>query len=138
MLIVWVMIVPAENSDGICNIGQSGSHHVHESSDHRLVYGRIAGFFTGLPLVKLHCHWRGNWPGVVHSELREDRPSVAVLMDVDRVMLPVAFNLHAETEGDSPEIMHLEPHLHLVLDLPNQAIVSNDEKIINIQKGLRQ
>jgi len=93
----------------------------------------MAGFFVGLPLVKLHCHRRGNWPGLVHSELRQDRPNVAVLMDVDCVMLPIAFDVHAEIEGDTPEIMHPEPPLHLALDLPNQALVSNDEEIIDIQ-----
>ena len=133
MLIARFVIVPAENSDGICDIGPSGGHRVHEASDHRLVYGRIAGFFVGLPLVKLHRHWRGNWSGPVHSELRQDRPNVAVLMDVDRVMLPIAFDVHAEIEGDTPEIMHPEPLLHLVLDLPNQALIRNDKEIIDVQ-----
>jgi len=133
MLIARVVIVPAEDSDGVCDIGPSGGHRVHNASDHRLVYGRIAGFFVGLPLVKLHCHWRGNWPGLVHSELCQDRPNVAVLMDVDRVMLPIAFNVHAEVEGDTAEIMHPESLLHLILDLPNQALVSNDEEIIDVQ-----
>jgi hypothetical protein len=59
-LIASVMIVPAEKSDGIWNIGPSGGHHTHEASDHRLVYSRIAGFFVRLPFVNLHCHWRGN------------------------------------------------------------------------------
>ena len=56
MLISRVLIVPAENSDGICHVGPSGSHRLHTASDHRLVYGRIAGFFVGLPHVKLHHH----------------------------------------------------------------------------------
>jgi len=133
MLIARVVIVLAEDSDGICNIGPSGGHRVHEASDHRLVYGRIAGFVVGLPLVKLHRHWRGNWSGLVQSELRQDRPNVAVLMDVDHVMLLIAFDVHAEIEGDTREIMHSEPRLHLVLDLPNQALVSNDEEIIDVQ-----
>jgi len=34
-----VIIVPAENSDGICNIGPSGSHRLHTASDHPLVNG---------------------------------------------------------------------------------------------------
>jgi len=133
MLIARVVIVSAENSDGICDIGPSGGHRVHETSYHRLVYGRIAGFFVGVPLVKLHCHRRGNWPGLVHSELRQDRPNVGVLMDVDRVMLPIAFDVHAEIAGDTPGIMYPEPLLHLVLDLPNQALVSNDKEILDIQ-----
>jgi len=134
MLIARVVIVPAENSDGIWNSGPSGGYHVHKKSDHRLVYGRIAGFFVGLPLVKFHCHWRGNWPALVHSGFPQDRLNVAVQMDVDRVMLLIPFDVHSEIDGDTPEIMHLEPLLHLVLDLPNQALVSNDEPIIDILK----
>jgi len=133
MLIARVQIVPADNSDGICDIGPRGNHRVHETSDHRLVYCRIAGFFVGLPLVKLHCHWRGNWPGLVHSKLRQDRPNVALLIDFDRGILPIAFDVHAEIEGDTPEIMHPEPLPHLILDLPNQAHVSNDKEMIDVQ-----
>jgi len=54
-------------------------------------------------------------------------------MDIDRVMLPIAFDIHAEIEGDTPEIMHPEPLPHLIVDLPNQALVSNDEEIIDVQ-----
>jgi len=133
MLIARVVIVSAKNSDGIWDIGPSGGHRVHKASDHRLVYGRIAGFFIGLPLGKLHCHRRGNWPGLIQSELRQDRPNIAVLMNVDRVMLPIAFNVHAEMEADTLEIMHSERLIYLVLDLPNQALVSNDKEIIDIQ-----
>ena len=133
MLTARVVIVQAENSDGICNIGLSGGHRVDEVSDHRFVYGRIAGFLGRLPLVKLRCHQCGNWSGLLHSELRQDRPDVAVLMDVDRVMLPIAFDVHPEIEGDTPKIMHPKPHLHLILDLPNQALVSNDMEIIDVQ-----
>jgi len=135
MLIARIMIVPAKDSDGICDIGPSGGHRVHNASDHGLVYGQIAGSFVGLPLVKLHNHWRGNWPALVHSELRQNRPNVAVLMDVERVNLPIAFDVHAEIEGDTPEIMDPEPLLHLVLDLPNQALVSNDKEIIDVQNN---
>jgi hypothetical protein len=63
-----------------------------------LVYGRIAAFFVGLSLVKLHRHWRADWSGLIHSEHREDRLNIAVLMDVDRVMLLVGFDVPAETE----------------------------------------
>jgi len=135
MLIARVVTVPAENSHGICNIGPSDGHRVHEASDHRLVYGRIVDFFVGLPLVKLHCHWRGDWSGLIHSELRQDHPNVAVLMDVNCVMLPIAFDNHAEIEGETPEIIHLEPLLHPILDLPNQSLVGNDEEIINVQNN---
>jgi hypothetical protein len=54
-------------------------------------------------------------------------------MDADRVMLPMAFNVHPEIEGDTPEMMYPQPLLHLVLDLPNQALVSNDEETIDVQ-----
>ena len=133
MLIARVVIVPAEDSNGICDIRPCRGHCVHTASDNRVVYGLIAGFFVGLPLVKLHCHWRGNWSGLIHSELFQDCPNVAVLMDVDRVMLPIAFDVHAEIEEDTSKIMHLEPLLYLVLNLPNQAHVSNDEEIIDLQ-----
>jgi len=56
-------------------------------------------------------------------------------MDVDCVMLPIVFDVHAKIEGDTPEIMHPEPLLYLVLDLPHQALVSNDEDIIDIQNN---
>jgi len=56
MVIPRVLIVPAENSNGLCNIGPSGCHRVNKESDHQLVYGGIAGFFVGLSLGKLHSH----------------------------------------------------------------------------------
>jgi hypothetical protein len=43
------------------------------------------------------------------------------------VKLPIAFNVHAKIEGDTPKIMHPEPLLHLIVDLANQAVVSNGE-----------
>jgi hypothetical protein len=98
-----------------------------------LVYGRIAGFGIALPLVKLHCNVCGNWSALVHSEPRKDRLNVAVLMDVDHVMLPIAFHDHPEIEADTPEIMHPENLLHPILDLPNQALVWNDMEIIEVQ-----
>jgi hypothetical protein len=55
-----------------------------------------------------------------------------VLMDVDCVMLPIAFSVHAEIEGDSPEILHLEPLPHLILDLPNRVLVSIDKEIVEV------
>jgi hypothetical protein len=54
-------------------------------------------------------------------------------MHVDRVMLPIAFNVHAKIEGDTPEIMHPGHLLHLVLDQPTQAFISNDKDIIHLQ-----
>jgi hypothetical protein len=56
-----------------------------------------------------------------------------MLMDVNRVMLPIGFHVHAKIDGDTAEIMHPEPLIHLVLDLPNQACNRNDEKIIDLQ-----
>jgi hypothetical protein len=133
MLIAWVVIVPGENCDGICDSRPSGGHRLHNASDHRLAYGRITGFFVGLSFVKLHRYWRGKGLGLVHSEHLQDRPNVAVLMNVDRVMLPIAFDVHAEIEGDTPNTMHPEPLVHLDLDLPNQALGSNDKEIIDVQ-----
>ena len=93
----------------------------------------MARLFVGLPLLKLHCNWRGNWPVLVLCGLRKDRQNVTGLMDVDRLMLLTGFGVHAKTEGDIPEIMHPECLLHLVLDLPNQALVSNGEEMFDLQ-----
>jgi hypothetical protein len=54
-------------------------------------------------------------------------------MDVDRVMLLIVFDVPAEIEGDIPELMHPESLLHLALDLRNQALISNDKEIIDLQ-----
>jgi hypothetical protein len=54
-------------------------------------------------------------------------------MDVDREMIQIAFNVHAEIEGDTPEIMHPEPLLHLILDLPDPVLMSNDMGIVDVQ-----
>jgi hypothetical protein len=133
MLNAQDVIVTAEDTDGICDIGPSGGHRIHMASNHRLVYGPITGSFVGLLLVKLHRHCRGNWSGLIHSELCQDRPNVAVLMDVDGVMLPVAFNIHTEIEGGTSEIIPPDPLHHRVLDLPHQALVRNDEEIMDVQ-----
>jgi hypothetical protein len=61
------------------------------------------------------------------------RPNVPVPIYVDPVMLPVAFDVHAEMHSDTPEIMHPQPLLHLVLDLPNQALNSNVKDIMDVQ-----
>jgi len=133
MLIAQVMIVPAENSIGICDITLSGGHPVHEDSDYRLVYSWIAGFFVRLSLVKLHCHWSGNMSGLGHSELRQGRWNVALLIDVNRVKLPIVVDVNAGIEGVTHEIMHPEPLLLRILDLPNQALIINDKEIIDVQ-----
>jgi hypothetical protein len=133
MLITRAVIVLPQNSDGICDIGPSGGHRVHKASDHQLVYGRMAGFFVGLPLLKLHCHQRGNWPSLVHSELRQVRPNVAVLMDFNLVMLLIAIDVHTKIAEDPCKVMYPEPCVHLILDLPNQALVSNDKEVIDVQ-----
>jgi hypothetical protein len=83
--------------------------------------------------VNVHCHGRGNWSGLVYSELRQDRQDIALLMDVDCVMLASVLDVHAEIERNTPEIMHPERLLHLILDLPNQALVTNDKEIIDVQ-----
>jgi hypothetical protein len=57
ILIARVLIVPAENSHGMWDIEPSGGYRAHEASDHRLVSGQIAGFFVGLSLLKVRCHW---------------------------------------------------------------------------------
>jgi hypothetical protein len=53
-------------------------------------------------------------------------------MDVDCVMLPIVVDVHAEIEGVTTEIMHPEPLLHVVVDLAKQALISNDEEIIDV------
>jgi hypothetical protein len=54
-------------------------------------------------------------------------------MDVDRVILPIAFDFQAEIERDTPEIMHPEPQLHLIIALPNQVLITNDKQTIDVQ-----
>jgi len=118
------VIVPAEYTEGLCNIGSSGGHRVHTASNDRLVYHRIAGFFVGLPHLKLHSHWHGNWSGLIHSARRQDRPNVAVLTDVDLVLLAIVFDVHAKIERNNREIMHPEPLRHLVLNRPIKPSVA--------------
>jgi hypothetical protein len=52
-------------------------------------------------------------------------------MDVNRVMLPIAFDVNAEIAGDATDNIPPEPLPYLVLYLPNQALVSNDDKMID-------
>jgi len=132
-----VLIVLAENSNGMFNIWLSCSHRVDKASNHELVYGRMTGFFVGLPLLELHCHWHGNWSGLNHSKHCQDCAIKALLMNVDCVMLPIAFHVQAEIEADTTEIIHLEPLFYQILDLPNGARVSNDEEIIDVQNDSR-
>jgi len=133
MLIARGKIVLAENYNGICVIRLSGGHRVHWAANHRLVYGWIAGFLVGLPLVKLYFHWRGNWCALIHSELPKNCPNIPVLMDVVRVLPPIAFDVHAVKEGDIPQIMYPKPLHHPTLHLPKQALISNDKDNINLQ-----
>jgi len=56
-----------------------------------------------------------------------------MLMDVNHMMLPKAVDVHGEIDDYTPEIMYPELLLHLILDLPNQALISNDEEIIDVQ-----
>jgi hypothetical protein len=106
MLISPVLIVLAENCDSICKIAPRGGHLLPMASDLQLAYGWIEGFFVGLPLLKHHHHWYGKRSGPIHSELCQDHPNVAVLMDVNCVMRPIAFNVHAEIEREIHETMH--------------------------------
>jgi hypothetical protein len=75
----------------------------------------------------------GNWSELVHSKLRHHLPNVAVLMDVDHVMLTIVVDVHAEIEADTPDIMHPEPLVHPIINLLNQALVTNDKEIIDEQ-----
>jgi len=127
MVIARVMIVLAEISDGIFDIGPSDSYRVDKPSNERLVYGRIAGFFVRIALLKLHCHLRGNWHGLNHAEIRNDRPNGVVLMDVIRVLLPIAIDVHAKLQWCTTKIMYPKAHLHVIIDLPNHALVRNDK-----------
>jgi len=67
ILVTRIVIVPAENSDGICDIGLTGSQRVYRASDQRLVYCRITGFFV-------RCG--GHHGGFVHHDLQEDFPLI--------------------------------------------------------------
>ena len=50
MLTAWVVIVPAENSDGTGNIEPRGGHHVRMAFVHQLVYVRIQPCSSGFLL----------------------------------------------------------------------------------------
>jgi hypothetical protein len=101
MLIARVVIVTSENFNGTCDVGPSGGDSIYQASDHGVVYGQIASIFFWLPHMMLHRYWRSHWPGLIHSELRQERRNVAVLIDVDRVMLKIAFDVHAKMKGDT-------------------------------------
>jgi len=53
-------------------------------------------------------------------------------MDVDRVMLPNAFDVYAMIGQFTPVITHPETMLDQILDLPNRALFSDNEEIINV------
>lgn len=44
-------------------------------------------------------------------------------MNVNCVILLIAFEVNAEIEGDTHKITYLEPLVHLALNLPNGAYV---------------
>jgi hypothetical protein len=46
-------------------------------------------------------------------------------------MLQIALDDYPKIEGDTPGIRHPEHLLHLILVLPNQALVGNNEDIIH-------
>lgn len=96
MLMSRVGIESAESPHGICNIGPSCGHPVHNASNYQLVYSRMSAFFGGLPLVIIHCNWRHNWPGFVECEHRNDQPHIAILNNVNCVMLLIAYNVDPE------------------------------------------
>lgn len=133
IILAQVVILLADQYEGTCDIGLSGCHCIYTASNHRLAYGLIAGMFVRL----FHCHLFGNWHGLIHCELRNDCLNGAVLIDIYCVMLPIVFNVHTKTEGDAPEIMHVEHLLNLMHDLPNQDHFSNNQAIINIQNNCR-
>jgi len=56
-------------------------------------------------------------------------------MNVDHVILRIAFDVHPNVELDTPEIIHPQPRLRLGLDLPNQALSSLDKEIIDLQNN---
>jgi hypothetical protein len=58
---------------------------------------------------------------------------VAVLMDVHRMMRSVALNVPVKFEEDTAEIMYAERFHHLILEMSNQAPVTTNMEIINIQ-----
>jgi hypothetical protein len=56
-------------------------------------------------------------------------------MDADHMMLLIEFDVHGEIEGHTPEIMHPESLLSLIVDLPSQALISNDMEIIEVHNN---
>jgi len=128
MCVPLIVIISAETSDGMCDIKPSSSHRVYNAPYHRLLYRLLTGFILRLPLVKPHSHWHDRWSRLIHPGHPQDHPNVSMLLEVNHVTLPVAFNVRVDIEADTPEILHLEPLLHLILDLHNLALISNDER----------
>jgi len=48
-------------------------------------------------------------------------------------MLPIALDVHALIDGNTPETMHPDPFLYLIVDLPSQIPISNDVDILDLQ-----
>ena len=69
--------------------------------------------------VSLHDTIDTPWHTPVHTRLFEHTPP---------------YN-NVEIDADTSELMHLEPLPHLILDLPNQALISNDTEIIHVQSN---
>lgn len=82
--------------------------------------------------MKFHRHSGGNRLGLLYDNHCQDYPNVAVLIDVNHVMRLISFEGYAETERGTPDIIHQEPILHWIHDLPNQGCISNDGEIIGI------
>jgi len=49
------------------------------------------------------------------------------------MMLLTAFNNYSGIDGDTPETMHPEPLLYMIVDWPIQFLVTNDKDIIKVQ-----
>jgi len=54
-------------------------------------------------------------------------------MAVDHLLLLIEFHVHAEIEGNTPEIMHPEHILHRIIYVCREVIDSVDEEIIDTQ-----
>jgi hypothetical protein len=78
----------------------------------------MTGFLIRLPLLTVHHCWCGNWLELIHSELRQASPNVAVLIDVDLIMLLIELNVPDEIDENSPKTMYPELLLGLFLDQP--------------------
>jgi len=124
---------PNETSICTCDIGLSVSHYAYKAFNHHLAYSPLADFFLWFPLMKLHGHWGGYCPRLIHSEHCQVHQNVTLLMDVNGVIILSMFNQHAKIGADTPKIMYPEPLLCLILALPHIAHIHNAEKMIDIE-----